>query len=166
LAGLFTPVSALADPVDLWRITVRSLQGEPLRAVAALQALPEERITQECLSMGSKSDAPGSDAPFLSAARLTLNAKGDAVEVSTVSPVSSPTLALVLRVQCPGAFFYARHFTMLIPPAPKAAQTSPQRPPRGFTLKVGASESVESLAVSIFRTAASTGACWCRKSSI
>ena len=149
-AGLFTPVTALADPVDLWRITVRSLQGEPLRAVAALQALPEERITQECLSMGLESDAPGSDAPFLSAARLTLNARGDAVEVSTGSSVSSPTLALVLRVQCPGAFFYARHFTMLIPPAPKAAQTSPQRPPRGFTLKVGASESVESLAVSIF----------------
>jgi Tfp pilus assembly protein FimV len=149
-AGLFTAVSALADPVDLWRITVRSLQGEPLRAVAALQALPEERITQECLSMGPESDAPGSDAPFLSAARLTLNAGGDAVEVSTGSPVSSPTLALVLRVQCPGAFFYARHFTMLIPPAPKAAPTSPQRPPRGFTLRVGASESVESLAVSIF----------------
>ncbi|MGH8759080.1 MAG: hypothetical protein ACREVW_06145, partial [Burkholderiales bacterium] len=80
-AGLFTPVSALADPVDLWRITVRSLQGEPLRAVAALQALPEEHITQECLSMGPESDAPGSDAPFLSAARLTLNARGDAVEV-------------------------------------------------------------------------------------
>ena len=100
--------------------------------------------------MGPESDAPGSDAPFLSAARLTLNARGDAVEVSTGSPVSSPTLALVLRVQCPGAFFYARHFTMLIPPAPKAAQTSSQRPPRGFTLKVGASESVESLAVSIF----------------
>jgi len=39
---------------------------------------------------------------------------------------------------------------MLIPPAPKAAPTSPQRPPRGFTLRVGASESVESLAVSIF----------------
>ncbi len=149
-AGLFTPVSALADPVDLWRITVRSLQGEPLKAVAALQALPEERITQECLSMGSESDAPGSDAPFLSAARLTLNAKSDAVEVSTISSVSSPTLALVLRVQCPGAFYYARHFTILIPPAPKAARTSPQRPPRGFTLKVGASESVESLAVSIF----------------
>ncbi len=148
-AGLFTPATALADPVDLWRITVRSFQGEPLRAVAALQALPEERITQECLSMGPESDAPGSNAPFLSAARLTLNARGDAVEVSTGSPVSSPTLALVLRVQCPGAFFYARHFTMLIPPAPKAAQTSPQRPPRGFTLKVGASESVESLAVSI-----------------
>ncbi len=136
--------------MDLWRITVRSHHGEPLRAVATLQALPEERITQECLSMGPESDAPGSDAPFLSAARLTLNAKGDAVEISTDSPVSSPTLALVLRVQCPGAFLYARHFTVLIPPAPKAAQASPQRPPRGFTLRVGAGESVDSLAVSIF----------------
>ena len=111
--------------------------------------------------MGLESDAPGSDAPFLSAARLTLNARGDAVEIFTDSPVSSPTLALVLRVQCPGAFFYARHFTILIPPAPKAAQAlippdpkatqaSLQRPPRAFTLRVGAGESVESLAVSIF----------------
>jgi hypothetical protein len=118
--------------------------------VATLQALPEEHITRECLSMGPESDAPGSDAPFLSAARLTLNTRGDAVEISTDAPVFSPTLALVLRVQCPGAFFYARHFTMLIPPAPKAAQASPQRPPRGFTLRVGAGESVDSLAVSIF----------------
>ncbi len=111
--------------------------------------------------MGPESDAPGSDAPFLSAARLTLNAAGDAVEISTDAPVSSPTLALVLRVQCPGGFFYARHFTILIPPAPKAAQAlvppspkatqaSPRQPPRAFTLRVGAGESVESLAVSIF----------------
>jgi hypothetical protein len=150
LAGLFTLVSALADPVDLWRINVHSRQGEPLKAVATLQALPEERITQECLSMGPESDAPHSDAPFLTNARLTLSARGDAVEISSDSPVSSPTLALVLRVQCPGAFFYARHFTILIPPAPKAAQASPQPSPRGFTLRVGAGESVESLAVSIY----------------
>jgi len=136
--------------VDLWRITVRSHQGEPLKAVATLQALPEERITQECLSMGPESDAPDSDAPFLTDARLTLNARGDAVEISTDSPVSSPTLALVLRVQCPGAFFYARHFALLIPPAQKAAQVSPQRPPRGFMLRVGPGESVESLAASLF----------------
>ena len=118
--------------------------------MVTLQALPEERITQKCLSLGPESDAPDSDAPFLSAARVMLNTKGDAVEISTDSPVSSPTLALVLRVQCPGAFFYARHFTLLIPPALKAAQVSPQRPPRGFTLRVGAGESVESLTASIF----------------
>ena len=118
--------------------------------MVTLQALPEERITQKCLSLGPESDAPDSYAPFLSAARVTLNTKGDAVEISTDSPVSSPTLALVLRVQCPGAFFYARHFTLLIPPALEAAQVSPQRPPRGFTLRVGAGESVESLAASIF----------------
>ncbi len=148
--GLFTLISALANPVDLWRITIRSHQGEPLRAVVTLQALPEERITQKCLSIGPESDAPGSDAPFLTTARLVLNTRGDAVEISTDFPVSSPTLALVLRVQCPGAFFYARHFTLLIPPALKAAQASQQRPPRGFTLRVGPGESVESLAVSIF----------------
>ena len=118
--------------------------------MATLQALPEERITQGCLSMGPESDAPDSDAPFLTDARLSLNARGDAVEISTDSPVSSPTLALVLRVQCPGAFFYARHFRLLIPPAAKAAQVSPQRPPRGFMLRVGPGESVESLAASLF----------------
>jgi len=74
LGWLFTLVSALADPVDLWRISVHSHQGEPLKAVATLQALPEERITQKCLSLGPESDAPGSDAPFL-ASPLTLNAK-------------------------------------------------------------------------------------------
>ena len=84
-AGLFTLVSALADPVGLWRISVHSHQGEPLKAAASLQALPEERITQKCLSLGPESDAPGSDAPFLAHARLTLNAKGDAVKISTDS---------------------------------------------------------------------------------
>jgi pilus assembly protein FimV len=150
LAGLFTVVSALADPLDLWRISVRSHQGEPLRAVAMLQALPQERITRECLSMGPESDAPDSDAPFLTNARLTLNAQGDAVEISTDTTVSSPTLALVLRVQCPGAFFYARHFTLLIPPAIKPAPASAQGPQRGFPLKTGPGESVESLAASIY----------------
>ncbi len=71
--------------MDLWRISVRSHQGEPLKAAATLQALPEEHITQKCLSMGPESDAPGSDAPFLASARLTLNANGDAVKISTDS---------------------------------------------------------------------------------
>ena len=53
--------------------------------MATLQALPEEHITQKCLSMGPESDAPGSDAPFLTNARLTLNANGDAVKISTDS---------------------------------------------------------------------------------
>ncbi len=85
MAGLFILVSALADPVDLWRISVHSHQGEPLKAAATLQALPEERITQKCLSLGPESDAPGSDAHFLASARLTLNANGDAVKISTDS---------------------------------------------------------------------------------
>ena len=136
--------------MDLWRITVHSHQGEPLRATVILQALPEEGITQQCLSMGPESDAPGSDFPFLSAARLTLNPKRDAIEIATDDPVSSPTLALVLRVQCPGAFFYARHFTLLIPPAARAAQATPQQPPGGFRIKVGAGETLESLAAAIY----------------
>jgi len=165
LAGLFTLVSALADPVDLWRITVRSHQGEPLKAVATLQALPEERITQECLSMGPESDAPDSDAPFLTDARLTLNAKGDAVEISTDSPVSSPTLALVLRVQCPGAFFYARHFALLIPPAQR--QRRYRRKGRRGDSRSG-SDRVNRLRASPYpyiQTAANFGVCWSMTSS-
>lgn len=146
-AGLFTLFSAHADPVDLWRITVLSHQGEPLKAVATLESLPEERITDACLSLGSEADAPGSDAPLLKQANLKLNAARTAVEISTDAPVSSPSLELVLRVQCPGTFLYARHFSTLIPPASAAITGSGIR--NGFKLKVGGGETVGSLAAAV-----------------
>jgi hypothetical protein len=146
LAALFTLFSALADPVDLWRVTVLSRQGDPLHAVATLESLPEERITNECLSLGPSSDAPGSE-PFLTEARLSLNATRTAVEIRTDAPVSSPTLALVLRVQCPGAFLYARHFSLLIPPQGEAIRGV--APAGGFRLKVGAGETVQTLAAAV-----------------
>lgn len=142
VAGLLALVSAHARPVDLWRVSVLSHQGQPLHAVATIEARPDERITDACLSLGPETDAPGSDAPFLQSARLTLNAAGTRVEIRGDQPVRSPTLALVLRVQCPGEMLYARHFGLLIPPAPA---TAPPRVP-GFKLKVAQGETVESLA--------------------
>jgi hypothetical protein len=145
--GLFTLVSALADPVDLWRITVHSHQGQPFRATATLTALREEHIAQECLSLGPESDAPGSGMPFLIDADLRLNATGDAVEITTTKPISSPSLALVLRVQCPGAPFYSRHFTALIPPVPVGRPADVRR---GFRLSVLPGDTVESIAEVVF----------------
>ncbi len=146
-ALFFTLFPVHADPVDLWRITVLSRQGEPLKAVATLQSLPEERITDECLSLGSEADAPGSDVPLLKQATLKLNTARTAVEISTHAPVSSPSLELVLRVQCPGTFLYARHFSTLIPPASAAITGNAIRP--GFRLKVGSGETVGSLAAAV-----------------
>ena len=146
-AGFFTLFPVHADPVDLWRITVLSRQGEPLKAVATLESLPEERITDGCLSLGSEADAPGSDVPLLKQATLKLNTARTAVEISTDAPVSSPSLELVLRVQCPGTFLYARHFSTLIPPASAAITGNAIRP--GFRLKVGSGETVSSLAAAV-----------------
>lgn len=144
IAGLFALVSALARPVDLWRISVLSHRGQPLHAVATIESRPDERITDACLSLGPETDAPGSEAPFLDSARLTLNAAGTRVEIHGDQPIHSPTLALVLRVQCPGEMLYARHFGLLIPPAPAAALPPPPVP--GFKLKVARGETVEGLA--------------------
>ncbi len=173
LAGVFTLVCALAAPVDLWRLSVKSRQGEPFLAIATLASLPEERITDSCLSMGPESDAPGSGMHFLSEATLKLTAGGSAVEITTTDPINVPALALVLRVQCAGAPFYARHFSALIPPAsgkpratnaapainktttpsgpaPQSAAGTPSVQGRGFRLSVLPGDSVESIAAVLF----------------
>lgn len=151
--GLFTLFSALADPVDLWRVTVHSHQGEPLYAVATLESLPEERITDACLSLGTEADAPGSEVPLLQQASLKLNATGNAVEIRTSAPVSSPTLELVLRVQCPGTFLHARHFSVLIPPATATTAAGHRgeafRGGKGFRLRVAPGETLASLAAAV-----------------
>jgi len=154
LAGIFTLACALAAPVDLWRLSVKSHQGEPFQAVATLTSLPEEHISAGCLSMGPESDAPGSEMPFLSRANLKLNAARNAVEISTEEPINAPSLALVLRVQCEGAPLYARHFAVLIPPAaaktpgPRAEGTPAKR--RGFHLSLLRGDTVESIAAVLF----------------
>jgi hypothetical protein len=154
--GFFTLVfCAVAAPVDLWRLTVKSHQGEPFLAIATLASLPEEHISSECLSMGPESDAPGSEMPFLRKANLKLAAKGDTVEISTDEPVGSPALALVLRVQCAGAPLYARHFSALIPPAlakiqAHRADAQPAKGHGGFHLSLLPDDTVESVAAVIF----------------
>jgi hypothetical protein len=153
-AGFFALVSALAAPVDLWRLTVKSHQGEPFQAVATLASLPEEHISTQCLSMGPESDAPGSDMPFLSKANLKLNAARNAVEISTEEPITAPALALVLRVQCAGAPLYARHFAALIlPAAARAPERRADGTPakrRGFHLSLLRGDTVEGVAAVIF----------------
>src|SRR5260221_1174866 len=94
LAGFFTLVSALAAPVDLWRLTVKSHQGEPFHATATLASLPEEHIFDECLSIGPQSDAPGSEMPFLRKANLKLDTTRVAVEISTDEPITGPAAEL------------------------------------------------------------------------
>ncbi len=154
--GLFTLVfCALAAPVDLWRLTVNSHQGEPFLATATLASLPEEHISSECLSMGPESDAPGSEMPFLSKANLKLAAKGDKVEISTDEPFNGPALELVLRVQCAGAPLYARHFSALIPPAPakvqaRRADAQPAKARGGFHLSLLPGDTVESVAAVVY----------------
>jgi hypothetical protein len=154
LAGVFTFVCALAAPVDLWRLTVKSHQGEPFLATATLASLPEERISTECLSMGPESDAPGSEMPFLRKANLKLDAARKTVEISTEEVIAAPALALVLRVQCEGAPLYARHFSALIPPvaarAPeKRADAAPAKR-HGFRLSLLRGDTVEGIAAVIF----------------
>jgi len=124
-AGFFTLAAALATPVDLWRLTVHSHQGEPFRATATLASRPDEHISTACLSMGPESDAPDSGMPFLRQADLEFNSARGTVDISTRGTVSAPAVALVLRVQCAGATLYARHFTALIPPGAKPAGAKP-----------------------------------------
>jgi hypothetical protein len=153
-AGFFTLVSVFAAPVDLWRLRVTSHQGEPFLATATLAALPEEHISNACLSMGPESDAPDSEIPFLRKANLELDAARRTVKISSDEPITSPALALVLRVQCAGAPLYARHFSALIPPAAAKAQEQradtrePKR--RGFYLSLLPGDSVASVAAAIF----------------
>ena len=158
-AGIFTLVSVLAAPVDLWRLTVKSHQGEPFLATATLASLPEEHISDACLSMGPESDAPGSEMPFLDKARLKLNTGRGVVEIRTDEPIASPAVELVLRVQCAGAPLYARHFSALIPPsseptiiaAPAAPRDDAKRAKRrGFHLSLLRGDTVESIADVLF----------------
>ena len=158
-AGIFTLVSVLAAPVDLWRLTVKSHQGEPFLATATLASLPKEHISDACLSMGPESDAPGSEMPFLDKARLKLNTGRGVVEIRTDEPIASPAVELVLRVQCAGAPLYARHFSALIPPssgptiiaAPAAPRDDAKRAKRrGFHLSLLRGDTVESIADVLF----------------
>ena len=129
-AGVLFSLSSVAAPLDIQRLSVQSVRGEPLKAVAVIRTESGEQIAPACLSLGDASDLPSPDYPLLRNARIMLSPAGDAVEITTVEPVRSPGVAVVLRVHCPGESLTARHFNLLIrqpwdrPPAPAADSAS------------------------------------------
>lgn len=148
----------LAAPLDIQRLSVQSVRGEPLKAVAVMRTESGEQIAPACLSLGDESDLPFPDYPLLRNARIMLSPAGDAVEITTVEPVRSPGVAVVLRVQCPGEALTARHFNLLIrqpgdrAPEPAAGSIAP--PTRGLATRLTLlhDESVASIARAIHPT--------------
>ncbi|HST12331.1 MAG TPA: hypothetical protein VLL05_18295 [Terriglobales bacterium] len=137
----------------MWRLTVKSRQGEPFAATATLQALPDEHISEACLSLGSESDAAGKKVPLLTKARLQFDAANGTVDISTDEPVKVPALSLVLRVQCPGSPLYVRRFSALIPPAVEAQGRIPaveRDMSKGFHLALLPGDTLESIAAVLF----------------
>jgi hypothetical protein len=150
-AGVVLSSQSLAAPLDIQRLSVYSARGEPLRAVAVIRTESGEQIAPACLSLGDERDLPFPDYPLLRNARVTLSAAGDAVEISTVEPVTAPGVAVVLRVQCPGESLTARHFNLLIRQPGEPAPRDPALPiyPRGTRLTTLHAETVASIARSI-----------------
>ncbi|CAN0183177.1 unnamed protein product, partial [Phaeothamnion confervicola] len=74
---------------------------------------------------------------------------GKRVLIQTEGAIQVSALALILRVQCPGAKSYARHFRVLIPPP--VAQV-PDRIPAsaGLRLRLRPGDTVESVAEALF----------------
>ncbi len=151
--GLLALIPAFGAQIDLGRLTVTSLQGDPFRAVASLHALPRDRVSETCLFLGSASDMPEADHPILRDAVLKLNTARDEIEISTLEKISAPAVTVILRVQCAGAMPYVRIFTALIPPARKGAQTtvdgSPANAP-GSHLRLLPGDTLESIAAVIY----------------
>lgn len=145
--ALFLFVATCSFAVDIWKISVQSHRGEPLRALASVQTQPGEEIRAECLALGDEHDAPDPDFPILREARLSLSDAGDTIELSTQTPIDSPTVSVVLRVQCPGQPYIARQFNIQLPPrvsAIRIGDTTPRGP--GTNLKTAAGETPESIA--------------------
>lgn len=127
--GLLALFPVFGAQIDLGRLTVTSHQGDPFHAVASLRALPQDSVSETCLSLGSDSDAPESAHPILRDAVLKLNTARDEIEISSLDEINAPAITVVLRVQCAGATPYVRNFTALIPPARKGARTTVDRNP-------------------------------------
>ncbi|MEQ1880849.1 MAG: hypothetical protein ABL878_07735 [Burkholderiales bacterium] len=139
---LLSSMMKFAYAVDLPGLTVQSRQGQALRAEAGLSALPEEKITTACLALGSAADAPYADYPVLDQATLRLDPTGTKIEIRGATPIHSPGLEIVLRVQCPDAALYAKIFRVLIPPATQAAPSKR----RGYRLRIAQGETLEDIA--------------------
>jgi hypothetical protein len=156
--GVLLSLRSIAVPLDIQRLSVQSVRGEPLRAVAVIRTESREQIAPACLSLGDESDLPFPDYPLLRNARIMLSPAGDAVEITTVEPVRSPGVAVVLRVQCPGEPLTARHFNLLIrqpwdrPPAPPAEIAPPATLGMATRLTLLHDETVASIARAIHPT--------------
>jgi hypothetical protein len=154
--GVLLSLQSVAAPLDIERLSVLSIAGEPLKAVAVIRTESEEVIAPDCLSLGDESDLPFPDYPLLTNARIELSPAGDAIEISTVAPVTSPGLAVLLKVQCPGEPLTARHFNLLIRQSREPVQTqfTDTEPAygRGTRLTVLRDETVASVARTIYPT--------------
>jgi len=151
LAGFFTFLSAIGASVDLWRLTVKSHQGEPFAATATLDKQPDEPLSDACFSLGPRSDAQGSSLPLLAKAKLRFDAASSSVEITTDEPVSAAELSLVLRMQCPGSPLYVRPFTVVLPPAVQERTGGATRDrSKGFHLSLLPGDTVESIAAVLF----------------
>jgi hypothetical protein len=109
-------------------VNVGSTRGEPLRASVSVHTEPGEQIGPECLSLGDERDAPDPDLPLIRNARFSLSPTGDSIQFTTTEPVTVPAVAVVLRVQCPGAPLYARLVNLHLKPAPVARPAAPAAP--------------------------------------
>ena len=143
--ALFFFVACSSFAVDIWQISVNSHRGEPLRASVSVQTAAGEEINAACLALGDERDAPDTDHPLLRDARLGMSDAGDAIELSTDAPITSPAVSVVLRVQCPGQPYTARHFDIQLPPSTTVRVAAAPRGP-GTNLKTAAGESPESIA--------------------
>lgn len=153
LAGFFTLLSAIGASVDLWRLTVKSHQGEPFAAIATLDALPDEPLSDACFALGPRSDAQGSSLPLLAKAKLRFNAASSSVEITTDEPVNVAALSLVLRMQCPGSPLYVRHFSVNLPPAVQTQErtgSATRDRSKGFHLSLLPGDTVETIAAVLF----------------
>jgi hypothetical protein len=152
-AGVSLSLQSASAHLDIQRLSVLSVRGEPLRAVAVVRTEPGEQIAQECLSLGDESDIPSPDYPLLRNARITLSAAGDAIEISTDDPVTLPAIAVVLRVRCPGESLTARHFNLLMRQTSDVVRTrtatATRTYGRGIQLTILHDETVASIAHSI-----------------
>ena len=149
-AGLSALGSALANPVDLWRVEVRSRQGEPLYAVATLSSTPDENISDACLSLGPAIELPGADLPVLDKASLRLLPSGKLLEIRTSQPIQVPGLEFTVRIQCENAPSYARHFRILIPRAATSSAGASEGNKRGFRLSILRGDTLEEIAAVLF----------------
>ncbi|HUF21235.1 MAG TPA: hypothetical protein VMP00_10825 [Burkholderiales bacterium] len=129
---------------------MKSHRGEPLRASASVQTAAGEEITADCLALGDERDAPGTDHPLLRDARLGMSDAGDAIELSTDAPITSPAVSVVLKVQCPGQPYTARHFDIQLPPRDTTVRVAQTARGPGTNLKTAAGESPESIARVMF----------------